>query len=142
MSPKKDSRTAAEPEVLAPDVDSDGESEAIDVEALGAEAEAEGADGFADSDDEGDADDTGSVDDGPELLLPDGSPVRPARARAAILDDDSAHLPVVPGGGATALNRYMAELKHHAPITREAEHELAVRWREDGDIRAARTLVL
>jgi RNA polymerase sigma-32 factor len=36
----------------------------------------------------------------------------------------------------------MAELAHHAPISREEEHELAVRWREEGDLEAARRLVL
>jgi RNA polymerase sigma-32 factor len=41
-----------------------------------------------------------------------------------------------------ALSRYMAELAKHAPISREEEHELAVRWREHGDVEAARTLVL
>ncbi len=41
-----------------------------------------------------------------------------------------------------ALTRYMAELAHHAPISREEEHELAVRWHEEGDIEAARKLVV
>ncbi len=41
-----------------------------------------------------------------------------------------------------ALTRYMAELRHHAPISREEEHALAVRWVEDGDAEAARRLVL
>jgi RNA polymerase sigma-32 factor len=36
----------------------------------------------------------------------------------------------------------MAELAQHAPISREEEHELAVRWREHGDVEAARKLVL
>lgn len=43
---------------------------------------------------------------------------------------------------ASALTRYMAELRHHAPISREEEHELAVRWVEEGDLDAARHLVL
>jgi RNA polymerase sigma-32 factor len=43
---------------------------------------------------------------------------------------------------ADALTRYMAELAQHAPISREEEHELAVRWREEGDLEAARRLVL
>ncbi len=41
-----------------------------------------------------------------------------------------------------ALTRYMAELAHHAPISREDEHALAVRWIEEGDVEAARCLVL
>jgi RNA polymerase sigma-32 factor len=36
----------------------------------------------------------------------------------------------------------MAELAKHPPISREEEHELAVRWRETGDVEAARRLVL
>jgi RNA polymerase sigma-32 factor len=36
----------------------------------------------------------------------------------------------------------MAELAKHPPISREEEHELAVRWRERGDLEAARRLVL
>jgi len=42
----------------------------------------------------------------------------------------------------SALSRYMAELRHHPPISREQEHELAVRWVEHGDVEAARRLVL
>ncbi|HJO24857.1 MAG: RNA polymerase factor sigma-32 [Myxococcota bacterium] len=41
-----------------------------------------------------------------------------------------------------ALTRYMAELAHHAPISREEEKALATRWREQGDVEAARRLVL
>jgi len=41
-----------------------------------------------------------------------------------------------------SLGRYMAELRRHAPISREEEHALAVRWREEGDLDAARRLVL
>ncbi|HIF93568.1 MAG TPA: sigma-70 family RNA polymerase sigma factor [Myxococcales bacterium] len=43
---------------------------------------------------------------------------------------------------ATALSAYMSELRHHAPITRGEEHELAVRWTEDGDVDAAKLLVV
>ena len=41
-----------------------------------------------------------------------------------------------------ALTAYMATLAHHAPISREEEHELAVKWVEEGDVEAARLLVL
>jgi RNA polymerase sigma-32 factor len=41
-----------------------------------------------------------------------------------------------------ALSAYMAQLAHCAPISREEEHELAVRWREEGDEDAARQLAL
>jgi RNA polymerase sigma-32 factor len=43
---------------------------------------------------------------------------------------------------ADALAAYMAELRHYPPISREEEHELAVRWVEEGDKEAARRLVL
>jgi len=45
-------------------------------------------------------------------------------------------------GTVDALTAYMAELRKHAPISREEEHELAVRWAEHGDTEAARQLVL
>jgi RNA polymerase sigma-32 factor len=41
-----------------------------------------------------------------------------------------------------ALGRYLSELRHHAPISREEEHALALRWVEGGDVEAARKLVL
>ncbi|MCH7600557.1 MAG: RNA polymerase factor sigma-32 [Myxococcales bacterium] len=42
----------------------------------------------------------------------------------------------------SALNAYMNQLANHAPITREEEHALAVRWVEEGDVDAARQMVL
>ena len=45
-------------------------------------------------------------------------------------------------GPSDPLARYMAELAKHPPISRDEEHELAVRWREQGDVEAARLLVL
>ena len=45
-------------------------------------------------------------------------------------------------GPVDALTAYMAELRKHPPISREEEHELAVRWVEEGDVEAARRLVL
>ncbi len=67
-------------------------------------------------------------------------------------EDDAAEaepvevLPVVHAAGeqglVSALTRYMAQLRHHAPISREEEHALAVRWVEEGDVEAARQLVL
>jgi len=51
--------------------------------------------------------------------------------------------PSAPGlAQASALSAYMSQLRHHAPMTREKEHELAVRWIEEGDIEAAKRLVL
>ena len=40
------------------------------------------------------------------------------------------------------LSRYMAQLREHAPIPREEEHALALRWTEHHDVDAARSLVL
>ena len=45
-------------------------------------------------------------------------------------------------GPSDALARYMAELAKYPPISREQEHALALRWREQGDLEAARLLVL
>lgn len=45
-------------------------------------------------------------------------------------------------GPVDALSAYMAQLAKCAPISREEEHALAVRWVEDGDEDAARQLVL
>jgi RNA polymerase sigma-32 factor len=72
------------------------------------------------------------------------SPPRPdpsARSRVdlpvrAKTPDDRAAVPT------DALTRYLAELRHHPPISREEEHELALRWVEHGDVEAARRLVL
>ena len=51
-------------------------------------------------------------------------------------------VPAERAGRGDALGRYMAELAKHPPISREEEHALAVRWREQGDVEAARRLVL
>jgi len=45
-------------------------------------------------------------------------------------------------GHRDALTRYMAQLREHAPIPREEEQALALRWVEGGDADAARQLVL
>jgi len=51
--------------------------------------------------------------------------------------------PKAPGlAQASALSAYMSQLRHHAPISREEEHELAVRWIEEGDVEAAKLLVV
>jgi len=44
--------------------------------------------------------------------------------------------------GGDTLTRYMAQLRHHPPISREEEQLLARRWREHGDVEAARRLVV
>ena len=84
--------------------------------------------------------DEGEAAISPEVLEPEDE------AGEAAADDEPTTKPVVHAAGevgtVTALTRYMAELRHHAPISREEEHELAVRWVEEGDVEAGRTLVL
>ena len=80
----------------------------------------------------------------PEL---EEDPVSDSSSPSEVSASDSS-LPVrsdanVPGvAQATALTAYMSQLRHHAPITREEEHELAVRWVEEGDVDAAKKLVM
>jgi RNA polymerase sigma-32 factor len=61
-----------------------------------------------------------------------------------VSDRPSLPIPAPPRGLETgdSLGRYMAELRRHAPISREEEQALALRWREQGDLDAARLLVL
>jgi RNA polymerase sigma-32 factor len=70
----------------------------------------------------------------------------PQEAKASAAPAVSSSLPVPSAerglDAGDSLSRYMAELRHHAPISREEEHGLAVRWREHGDVEAARRLVL
>ena len=100
---------------------SNGAGEIIDVDAMRS-----GADNRTDLD---------SDDAPPEEDLPVD------RTRDASLPIPSG--PKAPGvAQASALTAYMSQLRHHAPITREEEHELAVRWVEDGDVDAAKQLVL
>lgn len=60
----------------------------------------------------------------------------------------AARVPAVPERGSRALDRgdalghYLAELRAHAPLSREEEHGLAVELVEEGDVDAARRLVL
>lgn len=73
----------------------------------------------------------------PEVLPPvPAPPTKAAPRRGASGASESAVGPV------DALSAYMSELGKHAPISREEEHELAVRWVEKGDVDAARQLVL
>lgn len=111
--------------------DEDGE-DVIDVEVLG-----------DDSDDDSSDDDE---DPGSDALA-DGSPIvgnrprRVARPSGLVADrDDSGRLPAT--SQTSSLSSYMSQLGHHAPISREEEHALAVQWRDDGDVQAARQLVL
>jgi RNA polymerase sigma-32 factor len=56
------------------------------------------------------------------------------RSVPAPLDRDAERVPT--------LTRYFVELRKHAPISREEEHALAVRWAKQHDVEAARRLVL
>lgn len=100
------------------------EAEAIEIEAL-AQEQAE--------------DDAGG-----EILEPE--PVESESTSDASTSGASLPIPApmaAPGASqASALTAYMSQLRHHAPITREEEHELAVRWVEEGDVDAAKQLVL
>ncbi len=78
--------------------------------------------------------------DGSPILDPEVAPV-PVPFESLSDPDDSASLPAV-SGPASSLSYYMSQLGSHAPISREEEHALAVRWVEDQDISAARKLVL
>ena len=82
-----------------------------------------------------------SVEPDPEQVA-----LAPAEVEEAANSLAPSSLPTVPPSrdleGGDTLTRYMAQLGQHAPIPREEEHALAVRWREQGDVDAARQLVL
>jgi RNA polymerase sigma-32 factor len=139
MSPRP-----VKPEIQSIPSDEDGvsddaviEAEAVEIEALAREQAEDDADAL----DEGHGAQTRQA----VLVSPEPSEER---------DDDPA--PAAPSGSlpiptdpkapgvsqASALTAYMSQLRHHAPITREEEHELAVRWTEEGDVEAAKQLVL
>jgi RNA polymerase sigma-32 factor len=76
------------------------------------------------------------------------SPTASADAAVAIPGSVVPAVPAAPPAKSTgvergdSLSRYLAQLREHAPISREDEHELALRWVEHGDVEAARKLVL
>jgi len=78
--------------------------------------------------------------DGSQILDPESAPV-PVPVEVLDPEDDTASLPSAPGQ-VSSLSYYMSQLADHAPISREEEHALAVRWVEDGDVGAARKLVV
>ncbi len=75
---------------------------------------------------------------------PDTDPDEDVRAATS----ERALLPVPAGSADSALDRpdalgrYFRELRRYPPLSREEEHALAVRWKDEGDVEAARTLVL
>ena len=89
-------------------------------------------------DDEGEGDDLAG-------LLDDVSPATDEELDA--IEASLSRLPRAAPEGTTALAlrdpmaAYMAEVRRHPLLTREEEHELAVRWVEEGDREAAKRLV-
>jgi RNA polymerase sigma-32 factor len=80
---------------------------------------------------------------------PEAPPADPAEPERSLAPIDAPPLPVAPEPARSrdlergdGLSRYMAQLRDHAPIPREEEHALALRWVEHGDVEAARRLVL
>ncbi len=74
-------------------------------------------------------------------------PAPPAAAAAVPAASVLPTLPAVPTPrgdvtGGDSLTRYLAQLRHYAPISREDEQVLARRWVEEQDAEAARMLVL
>jgi RNA polymerase sigma-32 factor len=109
------------------DEDALADDEAIEIEALAAEQAEDAAFDLA-SDQEEDEEDGTEEANAPSS----GSSLLPVPSDAGLTGSAQA----------SALTAYMAQLRHYAPISREEEHELAVRWIEDGDVEAARQLVL
>ncbi len=130
-SRKRDHSRPPAPETTAPGTEEDGESEDAAVAAL-ADPGSDALVAEAPEPDEldEDADDAAGADDEASSLPVPVAPTLPAVHAAG------------EQGTVSALTRYMAQLRHHAPISREEEHALAVRWVEEGDVDAAKRLVL
>ncbi|MEM9177767.1 MAG: RNA polymerase factor sigma-32 [Myxococcota bacterium] len=123
---------AAPDEEGAPEISADAviEAEAIEIEALAREQADDDADTIVVS-----AVPTDGTSDG------DGRDEADSGSGEAILPIPAD--PKAPGvSQASALTAYMSQLRHHAPISREEEHALAVKWVEEGDVEAAKQLVL
>src|SRR6185312_9256230 len=81
-----------------------------------------------------------------EAVEPDVESAEPSAAELAETDSEAvpkgkALAPLRPGGARDALQQYMNEVGRYKLLTREEEHALAVKYRETGDVEAARTLV-
>lgn len=140
--------SSKQPELLPPDdADRHVDDEAADDHEADLLADDE-SDGVIDVDVlDDDTDEDDDEDDAHAGALADGSPIVAGRRRSvpAPYDllaegDDSGRLPAT--SQISSLSAYMSQLGHHAPISREEEHALAILWREDGDVQAARQLVL
>jgi len=115
--------------------DSGAKANVIDVELL----DADGADNPENANAAADAD-ADILADGSPIVQSDDTAV-PAPYELLAGDDTGTPLPVA-ASQVSALSAYMSQLSHHAPISREEEHELAVSWVEESDVSAARKLVL
>ncbi|MFO0691690.1 MAG: RNA polymerase factor sigma-32 [Myxococcota bacterium] len=126
--------TGVEPELVDELADPDAAEAALDL-ALDDEADLGGPDLLV-ADLAGEDDDLDAGSDFP-AAPPRPRPDRPVPAAAPLEAGRTTGL-----AHSNALSAYMAQLRHHAPITREEEHALAVRWVEDGDVEAAKALVV
>ena len=86
-------------------------------------------------------DDGGTLADGSPILPVDGA-TPPGPPYPLVPSDDDMTPLATSASQVSALSAYMSQLAHHAPISREEEHELAVSWAEEGDVTAARKLVV
>jgi RNA polymerase sigma-32 factor len=66
-----------------------------------------------------------------------------AEAPAPVREDRTvpSRRPLTPRGDRSSINAYLLDLQRHAPMTREMEHEVAVRFQATGDPRLAAKLV-
>lgn len=96
-----------------------------------------------------------ALDEGPEELMPDELQDAPAQSQLLAhlpeLETESPSMELLPREQALGstevtrydpLERYMAEIRGIAPLTREEEHQLAVRFKETGDKMAGYKLVV
>ncbi len=126
IEPEIEAAPAGEEDTAGAGPDAVIEAEAIEIEALAREQ----------ADDDGDTSSVSVVPtDEDDEDSDDGERATPSLPIPAD--------PKAPGvSQASALTAYMSQLRHHAPISREEEHALAVKWVEDGDVDAAKQLVL
>lgn len=133
MSERKQPKPKAKPAVIEVEPDRDAVVVAVPV---AVESEAEDAE---ETEREGDVES--------EAELTALGEIEPATdAELDVIERDLGR-PAAPTGPTTALVRrdpmgqYMAEVRRHPLLSREEEHELAVRWIEHGDVEAGRRLV-
>ena len=77
----------------------------------------------------------------PDVEAAEPSAAELAEVEPAELPRTKALAPMRPGSSRDTLQQYMNEVGRYKLLTREEEHALAVKYRETGDLQAARTLV-